>query len=259
MSKNLFFCNKIQYPFLFTNITHLFPSFVKGEFLNYVIVTRSLKKVFVTIKGFYFQAEIKGKLVTWLMPHNNGPISINKTVDMKIVTNFTLLYTTLLGFINFRLYQSLGLIYPPNFSRSSFKTSRSSSNDTRSNSSNFVDNELSAVLCYKFDIEPSNCNLGEENDEIKQEQLRLQFGDDEEQLAQASQYLEDERAVQKLFEGCKFFINCECPKEYLIFIIRYFLNLCSLVSYVNFVAWPAVFQRDQFIDVYSKQSFLVTY
>lgn len=76
-------------------------------------MTRALRKVFVTIKGFYFQAEIHGRMVTWLMPHCNGPVSIAESVDIKLISYFGLLYTTLLGFVNFRLFPSIGLNYPP--------------------------------------------------------------------------------------------------------------------------------------------------
>ena len=40
------------------------------EFMHYVISTRSLKKVFVSIKGYYYQAEIMSQRVTWVVPHN---------------------------------------------------------------------------------------------------------------------------------------------------------------------------------------------
>ncbi|PSN36784.1 Pescadillo [Blattella germanica] len=39
------------------------------EFLHAVIVSRALRKVFISIKGYYFQAEIKGQTVTWIVPH----------------------------------------------------------------------------------------------------------------------------------------------------------------------------------------------
>lgn len=34
-------------------------------------------------------------------------------VDFRIMSTFTEFYTTLLGFVNYRLYHSLGLVYPP--------------------------------------------------------------------------------------------------------------------------------------------------
>lgn len=40
------------------------------EFLHAIIASQALRKVFVSIKGYYFQAEIKGQNVTWIMPHH---------------------------------------------------------------------------------------------------------------------------------------------------------------------------------------------
>jgi pescadillo protein len=37
--------------------------------MHYVISSKSLRKCFISIKGYYFQAEIKGQKVTWVMPH----------------------------------------------------------------------------------------------------------------------------------------------------------------------------------------------
>jgi hypothetical protein len=34
-------------------------------------------------------------------------------VDYRVMATFTEMYTTLFGFINFRLYQTLNLVYPP--------------------------------------------------------------------------------------------------------------------------------------------------
>ena len=52
-------------------------------------------------------------------PHANTadmPISYLQhptDVDYRVMATFTEFYTTLLGFVNFRLYQSLNLHYPP--------------------------------------------------------------------------------------------------------------------------------------------------
>uniref|UniRef100_A0A8C7E5U7 Pescadillo homolog n=1 Tax=Naja naja TaxID=35670 RepID=A0A8C7E5U7_NAJNA len=81
------------------------------EFLNYVVASRGLRKVFLSIKGIYYQAEVLGQLVTWITPYafsHNHPTD----VDYRVMATFTEFYTTLLGFVNFRLYQTLNLHYP---------------------------------------------------------------------------------------------------------------------------------------------------
>jgi pescadillo len=40
-----------------------------AEWQLYVMKSRSLRKVFLSIKGIYFQAEILGEPVTWLVPY----------------------------------------------------------------------------------------------------------------------------------------------------------------------------------------------
>ena len=39
------------------------------EFQAFVVRTHALRKAFVSVKGFYFQAEVQGQLLTWLVPH----------------------------------------------------------------------------------------------------------------------------------------------------------------------------------------------
>lgn len=40
-----------------------------AEFQAYVMQSRSLRKVFFSIKGIYYQADIKGQTVTWIVPY----------------------------------------------------------------------------------------------------------------------------------------------------------------------------------------------
>jgi pescadillo protein len=40
-----------------------------AEWQLYVMRTHSLRKVFLSIKGVYYQAEIMDQLVTWLVPY----------------------------------------------------------------------------------------------------------------------------------------------------------------------------------------------
>lgn len=53
-----------------------------------------------------------GEKVTWLVGHER---SIGKLgdIDLPVMTTFVQFYTTMLKFVNFRLYKSLGLHYPP--------------------------------------------------------------------------------------------------------------------------------------------------
>lgn len=39
------------------------------EWQAYIGRTHALRKVFASVKGFYFQAEVLGQMVTWLVPH----------------------------------------------------------------------------------------------------------------------------------------------------------------------------------------------
>ena len=88
------------------------------EFEHYLISARCLRKSFLSIKGIYYQAVIQGQEILWLVPYRFVQ-KITGDVDLRIMGTFIEFYTTLLGFVNFRLYTSIGLVYPPKFSRGS--------------------------------------------------------------------------------------------------------------------------------------------
>ena len=92
-----------------------------AEFLHYVIQAQCLTKVFVSIKGTYFQAQIMGEKVTWIMGHQRS-VGRVQDVDFATLANFVDFYTTALSFINFRLYKSIGLLYPPKLARTKSNT-----------------------------------------------------------------------------------------------------------------------------------------
>lgn len=84
------------------------------EFEHYIITSHSLRKTFLSIKGIYYQATIQGQDVMWLVPYR----FVQRTggdIDFRIMGTFVEFYTTLLGFVNYRLYTSIGLVYPPRF------------------------------------------------------------------------------------------------------------------------------------------------
>ena len=82
------------------------------HWLLYCCSTHSLSRAFVSIKGVYYQAEVKGQRVTWLMPHQfrqHTPVD----VDYRVMFTFLQLHLTLLRFVLFKLYHDEQLRYPP--------------------------------------------------------------------------------------------------------------------------------------------------
>eukprot|EP00270_Netrium_digitus_P003173 TRINITY_DN1358_c0_g3_i1.p1 TRINITY_DN1358_c0_g3~~TRINITY_DN1358_c0_g3_i1.p1 ORF type:complete len:432 (+),score=130.33 TRINITY_DN1358_c0_g3_i1:23-1297(+) len=82
------------------------------EWQAYVTRTHSLRRTFVSVKGIYYQAEVVGQKVTWLVPHQLSQV-IPADVDFRVMLTFLEFYETLTEFINFKLYHDLGLPYPP--------------------------------------------------------------------------------------------------------------------------------------------------
>ena len=88
------------------------------EFEHYLIRTNSLRKSFLSIKGIYYQATIQSQDILWLVPYKFVQ-RVTNDVDFRIMGTFIEFYTTLLGFVNYRLYTSIGLVYPPKFNAKS--------------------------------------------------------------------------------------------------------------------------------------------
>lgn len=88
------------------------------EFEHYLIISHSLRKSFLSIKGIYYQATIQGQDIMWLVPYKFVQ-RVTGDIDFRIMGTFIEFYTTLLGFVNFRLYNGIGLIYPPKFNAGS--------------------------------------------------------------------------------------------------------------------------------------------
>jgi pescadillo protein len=84
------------------------------EFEHYLITSHSLRKSFLSIKGIYYQATIQGQEILWLVPYKFVQ-RMAGDIDFRIMGTFVDFYTTLLGFVNYRLYTSIGLVYPPKF------------------------------------------------------------------------------------------------------------------------------------------------
>lgn len=83
-----------------------------NQWLAYVAKERLIKKVFVSIKGVYYQANVKGQEVRWLVPFK-FPQNIPSDIDFRIMLTFLEFYSTLLHFVLFKLYSDSDLVYPP--------------------------------------------------------------------------------------------------------------------------------------------------
>jgi len=167
------------------------------EFLHYVIEARALRKVFCSIKGYYFQADIKGQTVTWIIPHSFG-FAQPAQVDMRLMSIFVEFYTTVLGFVNFRLYNSINLTYPPKLAT----VTEGGEED--------MEDRVAALNQSLFKT------VVEEED---QELESIAVGDEEKQK-EAEKEREARERQANLFQGLRFFLGREIPREPLVFMIR---------------------------------------
>ncbi|XP_061907209.1 pescadillo [Entelurus aequoreus] len=185
------------------------------EWMNYVVASRALRKVFISIKGIYYQAEVMGQIITWLVPYqfsHDHPTD----VDYRVMATFTELYTTLLGFINFRLYHSLNLVYPPKLGGKTDQEPKcKDEEDYAMNSESYLE-KLSAL----------SASLARAVSAADEEETQLDhFPVDEEDMEKMEAREKEQKqqeAHTKIFEGLKFFLNREVPRESLAFVIRCF-------------------------------------
>ena len=82
------------------------------EFQSYVTKTHSLRKVFISVKGIYYQASIYGQEVTWLTPHALSQ-TLPEDVDYRVMLTFLEFYVAMMGFVNYKLYYDRSFRYPP--------------------------------------------------------------------------------------------------------------------------------------------------
>lgn len=209
------------------------------EFEHYLIRTHSLRKSFLSIKGIYYQATIQGQDILWLVPYR----FVQRTagdVDFRIMATFVEFYTTLLGFVNFRLYTSIGLVYPPRF-------------DTKAEEQGAELGAFTIGSAAATEEEQANIeSTAEENQKAQAEADRLRATGEEEEpstaVAETGAHTEGEVATldrfapidatadtllqpsltsdahgaATLFEPFTFFLARETPRHPLEFILRAF-------------------------------------
>uniref|UniRef100_A0AC35U3X4 Pescadillo homolog n=1 Tax=Rhabditophanes sp. KR3021 TaxID=114890 RepID=A0AC35U3X4_9BILA len=167
---------------------------LSSEFMHYVIEAKALRKTFISIKGIYYQAEIMGEKVTWIVGHER-PIGEVTGVDFSIMNNFADFYVTALRFVNFKLFKNIGLFYPPQFIDAKIKK-----------------NDL--------DDEEKVYSLAKPLAKVEQEEELVldDFGD--ETASAVAEQVAERLKLKTLFQNNVFFLNREVSKESLAFLIR---------------------------------------
>lgn len=195
------------------------------EFMHFVIHTQALRKVFVSIKGIYFQADIQGHPVTWVVPHStSGSYKAPQDVDFKIMTTFVEFYVTLMGFVNYKLFQSVNLFYPPRVRPSSKEVPHLClDGETEKESIASLNHQL---VSSKDDHLDDNVD-GDEFPEMEMEKnpegdSGVENEEEREKQRKAKEEKEKEENLKTLFKGCKLFLGREVNREVLVFLIRGF-------------------------------------
>lgn len=245
------------------------------EFLNYIIVTNSLRKVFVSIKGIYYQAEVLGETVTWVVPHQFTQQTPND-VDYRVMLTFLEFYSTLLGFVNFRCYTDLGMQYPPVLDKSKddaasgmsalvVESQQKAASGVSSEAQQHVDNSdvamddvsteeskarVASLKAAMKSIEAADAAVASETEAV--DDAAMEEGNNgvdfetalpgtDEGIVKAQEDASELQEFKSLFKDCKVFLSREVPREQIEFVLRAF---GASVSWSETVAGGSTFKED---------------
>lgn len=134
-------------------------------------------------------------------------------VDFKIMSTFVEFYTMMLGFVNFKLYHSLNLVYPPKLTAAFSADSEKELIDEQA----YVAERIAAMNIPVVRITGAN-----DVEELPEIDIFNTEDEDPAKLEEAKQEAEKVKKLKTMFKGLKFYINREVPREPLVFIIRCF-------------------------------------
>ncbi|KAL7075437.1 hypothetical protein ACQ4LE_004936 [Meloidogyne hapla] len=191
------------------------------EFMHYIIESKALKKVFISIKGIYYQAEVMGERITWIVGHERSVGRANE-LDLTTVAYFVEFYSVLLSFVNFRLYKSIGLFYPPQLQ---LKQNKAETEVTSTSFAHLDDRVFSLAFplarIEKTEEELDICQIDTFPTENEKEENAEEEKEDIKEIKEdLGELLRQNEALKTLFSKMRFFINREVPKEPLAFVIR---------------------------------------
>ncbi|CAK4082463.1 unnamed protein product [Aphanomyces euteiches] len=207
------------------------------EWQNYVAASQTLTKVFVSIKGIYYQAEVKGQTITWLVPHSFTP-TMDKHVDLRVMLTFLEFYQVLLKFVHFQLYTEMGIAYPPKIDLqldaagvqlAAIKLEKAKE-DGKADEKEATTTDEESVAKQQKDSESriKSLKIVPQEDEDDEDDSGENYGQMTESLTTAFTALTKDFIAdtagdddsKKLFAGLRFFLSREVPKACLEFVIR---------------------------------------
>eukprot|EP01006_Ploeotia_vitrea_P050545 TRINITY_DN67474_c3_g1_i1.p1 TRINITY_DN67474_c3_g1~~TRINITY_DN67474_c3_g1_i1.p1 ORF type:complete len:641 (-),score=414.11 TRINITY_DN67474_c3_g1_i1:69-1991(-) len=219
------------------------------EFQQWAVRAHSLRKVFVSIKGIYYQCVVQGEEITWLVPHQFSQHK-PKNVDFRVMLTFLDFYLTMLEFVNFKLYHDLGLHYPPKLIKDldeageglgslRIMSAEEARRQQEANQNNSVNNNSnSAAGTQKINKELQSKvqeaiaavaeDGDEDSDDAEDAAAQDDNGDDEdfpdqsteiEETPEQKAAREEEERIAKLFSGLHFYLSRETAQDALEFVI----------------------------------------
>lgn len=191
------------------------------EFMHYIIESRSLRKVFLSIKGIYYQAEVMGQTITWIIPYQFST-QMPSDVDFRVMLTFVEFYATLMGFINFRLYHSLNLKYPPQIEGLPPPPAAEALSSQIPEPDVVLGEELEDHTELLASLGQSLARVVTEDvEEAIEEEIPLDLSPEEQEAQQRAREEEAKlERLKRLFQDCKVFLSREVPREALTFVIR---------------------------------------
>ncbi|XP_042480753.1 pescadillo homolog [Macadamia integrifolia] len=210
------------------------------EWQAYISRTHSLRKTFISVKGIYYQAEVEGQKITWLTPHALQQV-LTDDVDFKVMLTFLEFYETLLAFVNFKLYHSINMKYPPvldprleALAADLYALSRYFATNSRltmgdSQAVNSSGSEQVEVLKKDSQNDESELRLAQLQHQLPTNEpgTLMHLVKDADGGGDDGDDDEERRECKSLFKNLKFFLNREVPRESFLFIIPAFGGLVS--------------------------------
>jgi pescadillo protein len=197
-----------------------------GELMQYVILSKSLQKVFLSIKGIYYQVKIRGQEIVFIAPYQFSQ-SVPTDVDWRVMGTFLELHTTLLQFVLFKLYSDMNLVYPPHIDREKDDADIGlPSIIVESKDATKVSGKKIKISKEKMNsLQEKIASIEKETEDKQNVDLTIEEAPEEDFPApidseNAGNLAEFQPENGKLFDKCVFWLSREVPRYSLEFVIR---------------------------------------